>query len=203
MESSSAAIDDPSGREVLRRYSALSMTLHWTIALLIFVQIGLGWYFNEGLPDHSPIQDKVQDIHVSLGLTTLILVLARLASRAFVPVPSLPKGLAPWENALARAVHVLLYGLMLVLPLSGWLLLTVRHAPIPFWGLDWPALPGLEAYTGPAHRAFGQAAKHFHIFIMIWIALVIIALHVAGALKHQFDGHPVLWRMIPFLKPRP
>jgi cytochrome b561 len=89
---------------------------------------------------------------------------------------------------------------MLVLPLSGWLLLTVRHAPIEFWGLHWPALPGLEGYTGPAHRAFGRAAKHFHIYTQIWVALGMIALHVAGAIKHQFDGHPVLWRMNPLFK---
>ena len=194
-------INDPAGREP-RRYSSLSTALHWAIALLIFVQIGLGWYFNEVLPDHSPAQDQVQDFHVSLGLTTLLLILVRLGSRFFVPMPQLPPDLPRWENRLAHAVHILLYVLMLALPLSGWLLLTVRHAPIPFWGIDWPALPGLEAYTGRAHRAFGQAAKHFHIFIMIWIALGLIGLHVAGAIKHQFDGHPVLWRMIPFLKAR-
>jgi len=193
------AVEDPQGRK-RARYSALSMTLHWTVALLIFVQMGLGWYFNEVLPDHSPIQDRVQDFHVSLGLTTLLLVSVRVVSRLVVPIPALPPEFAAWESALARTLHVLFYVLMLVLPLSGWLLLTVRHAPIPFWGLNWPAMPGLEGYTGPAHRAFSRAAKHFHVFTQIWVAVAMIALHVAGALKHQFDGHPVLWRMIPFLK---
>jgi cytochrome b561 len=202
MNSSSIAVEDPDGREA-RRYSALSMALHWTIGLLIFVQIGLGWYFNEVLPDHSPVQDQVQDIHVSLGLTTLLLILVRIGSRFLVKVPEPRKDLAPWENYLSRGVHVLLYLLMLALPISGWLLLTVRHAHIPFWGLDWPALPGLESVTGRAHRAFGRAAKHFHVFIIIWIAVGLVGLHVAGAIKHQFDGHPVLWRMLPFLKPRP
>jgi cytochrome b561 len=195
-------VDDPRGRE-RKRYSALSMSLHWAIALLIFIQIGLGWYFNEVLPDHSPIQDKVQDIHVSLGLTTLLLILVRVGSRLFVSVPELPRDLAPWESYLARAVQILLYVLMLVLPFSGWLLLTVRQAPVPFWGIDLPGLPGLEAYAGPAHRAFGKSVKHFHIFTLIWAVWALVALHVAGAVKHQFDGHPVLWRMIPFLKARP
>ena len=192
-------VEDPRGRG-RRRYSGLSITLHWAIALLIFVQIGLGWYFNEVLPDHSPIQDRFQDIHVSLGLTTLLLILVRIGSRIFTPAPTLPRDFPPWEGRLARAVHLLLYALMLTLPLSGWLFLTVRHAPIPFWGVDWPPLPGLGAYTGPAHRAFGRSVKHFHVFTLIWAVWAVVALHVAGAVKHQFDGRPVLWRMIPFLK---
>jgi cytochrome b561 len=194
------AVKDPHGRE-RSRYSAVSMALHWTIALLILTQMGLGWYMNEVVPDHSPLQDQIQDIHVSLGLTTLLLVLVRIGSRLIVPVPALPTEFAPWESFLARALHILFYVLMLALPLTGWLLVTIRHEHIPFWGLPWPAMPGLEGVTGPAHRAFSRAVKHFHIFTLIWIAWGMIALHVVGALKHQFDGHPVLWRMIPFLAP--
>lgn len=190
-------VDDPNGRE-RRRYSALSMFLHWTIAALILIQIGLGWWFNEVLPDHSPAQDQMQDLHVSLGLTTLVLVLVRIVTRLAVPVPELPRDFAPWENLLARTVHVLFYVLMLALPLTGWLMLTVRREPIHWFGIPWPYLPGLASVSGRAHKAFGHAVKHFHVFTLIWIAWAMIALHVAGALKHQFDGHPVLWRMLPF-----
>jgi cytochrome b561 len=194
------AVDDPHGLE-RRRYSALSIGLHWTIAVLIFVQMGLGWWMNELLPDHSPAQDQVQDVHISLGLTTLILVVVRIGTRLVVPMPELPREFPQWERRLARATHLLFYVLMLMLPLTGWALVTVRHEPFSFWGLHWPALPGLQGETGPAHRAFSRALKHFHIFTEVWIAWVMIGLHVAGAVKHQFDGHPVLWRMIPGLKP--
>lgn len=192
-------VEDPHGRE-RRRYSALSIVLHWTIAALILTQFCLGWYMNEVLPDHSPAQDRVQDIHVEIGLTVLILVLVRIVSRLAIPVPKLPPEFPRWESALARTVHVLFYVLMLVMPLSGWLLMTVRQEHIEFWGLRWPYLPGLEGVTGKAHRDFARAAKHWHIFTQVWIAWAMIALHVAGALKHQFDGRPVLWRMIPFLR---
>lgn len=197
----SAAVDDPHGRD-RRRYSTLSMVLHWTIAALIFVQIGLGWYMNEVLPDHSPAQDRIQDLHVSIGLTTLLLVIIRIATRLAVPAPELPRDFARWESLLARTVHVLFYVLMLVLPLTGWLLLTVRREPIALWGLPWPHLPGFAGLSGPAHRDFGREVKHIHVFILIWIAWIMIALHVAGAIKHQFDGHPVLWRMWPFGRSR-
>ena len=194
--SQSRVIEDPHGREN-RRYSVLSMVLHWTIAALILIQMGLGWYMNEGVPDHSPQQDRIQDIHVSVGLATLLLVLVRIVSRLVTPVPALPRQFAPWESALARTVHVLFYVLMLVLPLSGWFLMSLRHEAIALWGLHWPELPGLQGVSGPDHRAFGRAAKHLHIFTLIWAAWITIALHVAGAVKHQFDGHPILWRMLP------
>jgi cytochrome b561 len=194
-------LEDPHGRE-RRRYGVLSITLHWTIAALIFLQMALGWCMNEVLPDHSPAQDLVQDIHISVGLTILLLVLIRIASRLLTPVPALPDEFAPWESALARSVHVLFYVLMLVLPLSGWLLVTLRHEHFSFWGLSWPYLPGLQGVSGPAHKPLARAVKHFHVFTQIWIAWALIALHVAGALKHQFDGHPVLWRMNPFARVR-
>lgn len=182
-----------------KRYSAISMTLHWTIAALIFLQLGLGWYMNEVLPDHTPAQEQVQSVHVFVGLTVLALVLVRLGWRLSHPAPPLPAGLAGWERVLARATHALFYLLMLVLPLSGWLLISVRHEHVALGGLSAPFMPGMAG--GPAHKAFGRAVKHFHVFTQIWIALALIALHVAGALKHQFDGHPVLWRMLPFLRP--
>ena len=184
-----------------KRYGAASMALHWIIAVLIVAQLCLGWYMNEGgVPDHSPAQDRIQDIHVTLGLTILILVLVRIGVRLTHPAPPLPRTLALWERLLARATHWLFYVLLLVMPLTGWALVSVRHEDIPFYGLDWPAIPGLDHLARPEVRAVGKQLKHIHIYILVWIALINLALHVAGALKHQFDGNPVLWRMLPFLK---
>ena len=184
-----------------RRYGAVSMALHWAIAALILIQIGLGWYMNEGgVPDHSPAQDQIQDIHVTIGLTTLILVLVRIGVRLTHPAPPLPRTLALWERVLARASHWLFYILLLVMPLTGWALVSIRHEDIPFWGLAWPAMPILSTLSKPEAHALGREVKHFHVYILVWIALINLALHVAGALKHQFDGSPVLWRMLPLLR---
>ena len=196
------AVDDPHGRE-RKRYSAVSIALHWTIAALIFLQLGLGWYFNEVLPDHSPAQSTLEGLHVEIGLTVMLLVVVRIVSRLIVPVPALPKDFVPWESALARTVHVLFYVLMVVLTMSGWLMVSLRHGPIHFWGLNFPHMPGLAGVSGPQHKAFGHAVKHFHVFTQIWIAVALIFLHVAGAIKHQFDGHPILWRMLPLLREPP
>jgi cytochrome b561 len=117
----------PPALDAARRYGQLSIALHWTIALAILVQIGLGWCMNEALPDHSPAQAAVQAIHVSLGLTILLLVLVRIGVRLTHPAPPPPSDLAAWERILAQASHILFYVLMLALPLTGWALVSLGH----------------------------------------------------------------------------
>ncbi len=183
------------------RYSAVAMVLHWTIAALIVIQLCLGWYMNEIVPDHSPLQDRVQDIHVTVGLSILILVLVRIGWRLVHPTPPLPSGMPAWERILARASHLLFYVLLLAMPLTGWALVSVRHEGIPFFGLAWPAMPMLDHMAKAQARGVGGQLKHIHIFILVWVVLINLALHVAGAIKHQFDGNPVLWRMLPLRRP--
>jgi cytochrome b561 len=184
-----------------RRYDRASRALHWMIALLILVQIGLGWTMNEVLPDHTPVQAQVETVHISLGLTILLLVLVRIAVRLTHPAPPLPFSIPLWERALARTSHILFYLLLLAMPLTGWALVSLGTHPIQFWGLPWPHLPGVgQLFGSPAPRPVRHALSHVHVYILIWIVLVNLALHVAGALKHQFDGNPVLWRMT-WLKP--
>jgi len=186
-----------------RSYGSISILLHWTIALLILVQIGLGWYMNEALPDHSPAQAGILTLHISVGLTILLLVLIRIGVRLANPPPPLQPGFPLWERVLARTAHVLFYVLLLALPLTGWALASLGTRPIKFWGLPWPHLPGLGLLFGsPTPRPIRHELSHIHVYILIWIVLITLALHVAGALKHQFDGRPVLWRMMPG-KPRP
>jgi cytochrome b561 len=191
----------PQAASAARRYNAIAIGLHWGVALLIYTQLGLGWYMNEVLPDHSPAQDAVEGIHISLGLTTLIFIAARIAMRLIVPPPPLPAGLQTWEAWLSQANKLVFYLLMLAIPLSGWALVSAGHDPISFWGAPWPKLP-VSVLTGPEGKPLRQTVKHAHVFVLIWILVINLALHVTGAFKHQFDGHPVLWRMVPFLKAR-
>lgn len=182
-----------------RRYTSVAMALHWAVAVLILTQLGVGWYMNSALVDHSPAQDRVQELHVSIGLTAMILVLARVAWRLITPPPPLPSAIPGWERKLANTVHVLLYAMILIMPFSGWLFRTIREHTLPFWGLVWPQFPGIDSIIGNRKYSSPIAAWHEQLFAYILTAL--IAVHVAGAIRHQFDGHPVLWRMVPFLKP--
>ncbi len=159
---------------------------------------------NHVLPDHSPAQEAVERLHISIGLTALLLILVRIGVRLTHPAPPLPVGLQRWERVLARASHWLFYLLMLALPLTGWAIVSMRPIPIGFWTLEgWPKLPGLAGLAGQAHRPLRHTLLQFHTDYLVWIILANLALHIAGALKHQFDGSPVLWRMLPFKALRP
>jgi cytochrome b561 len=182
------------------RYSAVAMWLHWILAATIIFQIGFAWYM-DSLEDHSPLQGSIEKIHISLGLTILILTLCRIAWAIYRRPPS-PMPAARWERVAAVAVHKLLYVLMLVLPLSGWVMESLGRKPIPFWGAVWPHFPGLPGLLqGQNTRAIKETIEEWHGSPLVWAMIALVVLHVAGAIKHQFDGRPVLWRMAPFLKP--
>ena len=186
-----------------RRYGQVSIGLHWLIAAMVVVQLCLGWYMNEVLPDHSSAQAQIRTIHVSWGITIFLLVLVRIGVRLTHPAPHLPPAMPLWERIFARTTHVVFYLLLLVLPLTGWVIVSLGRGPIHFWGLPWPRLPGVGPGTlfgYLATRDLRETIAHTHVFILIWIAVVTVAVHVTGALWHQFKGPAVLWRMT-WLKP--
>ena len=177
------------------RYPLAAIILHWTIAALIVVQLFLGWWMNEWAPDHSPLQDQIQWVHVSLGITILILVLVRIAIRIITPPPPVPADIPGWERLLINFTHSLFYVLLIVVPLTGWAVISLSKDSPSLWGIPWPRLPGLGFLAH--NRAWRHDLKSIHVYWLIWIVLLNLALHVVGALWHQFDGHPVFWRMLP------
>ncbi len=180
------------------RYGGIAIALHWTLAILILLQVVLGWWMNEWVPDHSPIQKTIEGVHISVGLSVLLLVLFRIVWRLTHRPPPLPPGIAAWERGLAGAGHILFYILMLALPLTGWAMVSMHAGGhVSFWGLPWPELPGMAQIGGANPRPLRGALQLFHTNLLIWVILANLALHIAGALKHQFDGHPVLPRMWP------
>jgi len=182
-----------------RRYSTVAILLHWTIAAAIVGQIGLGWWM--GTLGRTPMHRTAEGIHISIGLTILVLTVARLVWRLVNPPPPTPAGLPVLERRAAHLVHVLFYVLLFALPLSGWVMESFGTRPIPFWGLSWPHFPGLAAMTkGMNTRDLKETIEQLHGSPLVWSMIALIVLHVAGAVKHQFDGHPVLWRMAGWIK---
>jgi cytochrome b561 len=90
-------------------YGPVSIDPHWAVAVLIPVQIGLGWRMHEALPDHSPTQTQVESVHIALGLTFLLMILAWIAVRLTHRGPPSPPSMARWKQALARSPHMLFY----------------------------------------------------------------------------------------------
>lgn len=181
------------------RYTVVAMALHWIIAAAIVTQVGLGWWMGE--LGRTPLHRSVEGVHISLGLTVLLLTIARLAWGLTHPHPRLPENMPALDRRLAGIVHPLFYVLLFALPLTGWVMESFGSRPIPFWGLAWPHFPALAQVTAGADpRALKEGLEKIHGTPLAWSMIVLVALHVAGALKHQFDGHPILWRMAGWLK---
>jgi cytochrome b561 len=187
------------------RYNTVAMTLHWVIALGIIVNIALGLYFPD-LPRSDPNKFVLAQLHKSIGLTVLVLSVARVAWRLVNPVPPLPPGMSPFLKFVARATQFVLYFLIIAIPLSGWAMVSSSPLGLPtmYFGLfQWPHisyfadLPRSERM----HLVFRLANVHA---LLAWSAIVLVPLHIAGALYHQFIRRDnVLARMVPGMDANP
>jgi cytochrome b561 len=174
-----------------QRYSRVAMILHWLIALLIVLNFAAAW-ISETLP--RPERMQVMANHKSIGLTVLILTVARIVWRLMHRPPAFQRTLQPWERALATAVHSLFYFLMIGMPLTGWAMVSAGGRVRVFGLFAVPALPV------PTTDAAGDTFHDVHVKLA-WLLLGLFVLHVLGALKHQFlDRDRTMGRMIPFLR---
>jgi cytochrome b561 len=175
---------------------------HWTIVLLLLVQGTIGLIMVE-LPKR-PNVFPVYNFHKSLGLTILALAVLRLLWRAFDPRPAEPADIPRWQALGARAGHALLYGLLFLVPLSGWWFDSVSALrPLYWFGLiPVPPLGGPD----PGIPDLKQIARDRHEFLF-WTLVVVAAGHAIMALIHQFiHRNNVLGRMWPATlqrKPKP
>lgn len=176
------------------RYTGTAIALHWAVAALIASALFIGLTMVELAV--SPQKLKLYSWHKWIGVSIALLALVRLAWRFWHPAPALPASMRRWEQQLATGTHVLLYTLLLVVPVSGWLMSSASGFPVVYLGVL--PLPDLVAKD----KALADTLKLLH-FAFNKTLLVLIVLHVAAALKHHIlDRDDVLVRMLPFLKPR-
>jgi cytochrome b561 len=179
------------------RYTGVAIALHWVIAVLIGINLLLG-LTADALPEGWT--RPAIDLHKSFGLTVLGLVLMRILWRLSHPAPPLPATYPRLERLSAHGVHILLYGFMLLLPISGWLHDSAfKDAPAHplrlFWIIPWFRIGAVENLPeAPKEVLHGQlfALHAWSAYVLIGLVL----LHIVGALKHQFiDRHAELQRM--------
>jgi len=175
------------------------MTLHWLIAGALILNICLGLTVAEIMADNDPGRSILLQLHKSVGLTVLVLSLARLSWRLLNPVPPLPAAMQPWLKVAARGTHVFLYFLIVAIPLTGWALVSSTRlgAPTLYFGLfHWPSIPFLahlpRAQKIPLHRGFNLT----HTWLA-FSAIALVPIHIAGAFYHHWRGEDVLRRMLP------
>lgn len=159
------------------QWGAIHQAFHWTIGILVISQIIVGLWFS-GIDPKDPARGEAFALHASLGLTLLLLMLARLVWRLRNPVPELPDTLSPGQKRLARATHWLFYILVIGLPAGAYLAVSARGRPVPFWGLELPGIIGKNDALADFIMAVHVAGA--------WALIALILLHVAAALRHEF-----------------
>lgn len=181
--------------EASQRYHRVSMLLHWLMALCILFMIPFGFF----MEDISPVSLRIQayQFHKSLGLTVLVLSVIRIVWR-LTHRPPAPVIMPAWQARAAHAVHMLLYGLMVGMPLTGWLYISTSSSsnyPTHYFGLF--EVPKLPFFTGESRKAMHDLFSDTHEWFAIG-AIALIAVHVLAALKHHFiDKDDTLTRMLP------
>ena len=169
------------------RYTRTAIALHWVIAIFVLGQFALGWWML-GIPK-QPVGPRVDafNLHKSVGMTIFALMALRLAWRATHPAPGLPS-MPPWQARLARATHVLLYVVLLLQPIFGYLGSEVSGYPVKYFGMTLPGWAG-------KHETLKELLSTAHL-ANSWLLATLVTLHVAGALKHALvDRDRLLARM--------
>ncbi len=179
------------------RYTTPAIVLHWVVALGIIANVAIMWVLG-ALPEAS--QRPAVDLHKSIGITILGLAVMRLLWRLTHRPPALPHGTHGWERRLSWTVHILLYVMIFVQPLTGWIhdsawKAAPAHPLVLFGIIPWFRIAVVRDMNPAAkehwHTLFGNmhAAGALALYVLV-------ALHIAGALKHQFwDDRPSLRRM--------
>jgi cytochrome b561 len=176
-------------RNTTDRYGSLSMGLHWVMLLLlaaVYACIELREFFPKG----SDPREALKVWHFMLGLSVLVLVSLRLVANMTGPVPCIEPDPPRWQTLLAKLMHLALYALMIGMPIAGWLLLSAEAKPIPFFGLQLPALIGESKNAAELIKEIHETGGT--------IGYLIVGLHAAAALFHHYVvGDNTLRRMLP------
>jgi len=170
-------------------YSGTAKTLHWLIVVLLIAQFVIAWTMPEIRRD-TPVSTLIS-LHFTIGIVILGVAVVRLLFRLVSGAPAPEAGIPGWQETSSQIVHWLLYLLLLVVPLLGWINADWRGMPVVMFGLELPHLIAARAsgwqWTGDVHGLLANYA-----------ILILVGLHAAAALYHHFimrDG--VLKRMLP------
>lgn len=176
-------------RPDIPRYSAVTRGLHWVVALMVLMTIPIGVIMlQEGLA--RPTQDLLFILHKNGGVLILLLVLLRIVWRLRTPTPVLPVTVPQWQARVAHGVQFALYGLLLVMAISGYV--RVRAGGFPVEMLDALSLPPLV----PRSEALAETAQRIHATARFPLAALIL-LHVGAGLKHLLARDGVFARIWP------
>ena len=170
-------------------YTRTAKGLHWLMTILFFGLLALGFYMHD-LP-LSPEKLQLYSWHKWAGVTAFLLVWFRLFWRIAHRPPALPASMSKLMQRAAHAGHFLLYGLMIAIPLSGWLMSSAKGFQTVWFGV----LPIPDLLS--KNKETGDLLQSVHMSLNL-LFVAVIAGHIGAALKHHFiDKDDILTRMLP------
>ncbi|WP_108789003.1 cytochrome b/b6 domain-containing protein [Erythrobacter sp. Alg231-14] len=171
------------------RYGRVSRLLHWTTAMLFISLFPIGM-FASMIPEDAWFRNQYYVIHKSIGVLVFILLIVRLVWNQRSKRPDLDSSLKPVERRWAHRVHIALYGMLLAMPLTGYMMTSYHGFPTYFFGLEFEPFWG----KSDAYIVWGT----FHKYLFPYLLYIVLGAHILGALKHHFvDRHAgALKRMV-------
>ena len=175
----------------LNQFTASAKAFHWATLLLLLASFGIGLTMVD-LP-LGPRKLQVYSWHKWVGVTIFLVTLLRLGWRWANPAPPLPASMPGWQRVGARLSHAGLYSLLLIMPISGWVMSSALGIPTVYFGLV--PLPDLVS----PDRALGEALIQLHHMLGLTLA-ILIGVHAGAAVYHHFIlKDDIVRRMLPFV----
>ncbi|MHB2165971.1 cytochrome b [Alsobacter sp. R-9] len=179
------ATSDPA----VRGYSAPARALHWLAALFVAILVPVGLAMTR--TPEGALTNALYEIHKSFGILIFVVMIARTALRLVLGAPPPAPRLTRFELVLSKAVHIALYVLLLGMPISGFIGVSMCCAPVNlFW--TWPVPIQFSGSEATVKQILGMHEIAGYLLIGLFI------LHMAGVIQHAMirkDG--VLARMWP------
>lgn len=171
------------------RFGWPTIAFHWLAVMLVAAMyVSVEW--REFVPKPDPLRDQLIGLHKSLGIVILALVALRLLLRRAANRPPIVPAMPAWQEMASRLVHWALYAMLLVLPITGYLMSNAADKPVAVFGLVLPALIAPD-------KALASTIKEVHETIAT-IGYGLIGLHAAAALWHHYGQRDnTLARMLP------
>lgn len=178
-------------------YSPFARTMHWLMAALVILQIAAGLIMVSNAPPGSMLAQitsslRLYDVHKLLGMLLLVLIFVRIGYRVLMGAPDDEPTLEPWQKEASHFTHAWIYLLLIVVPLVGWIGISLYPALVAL-GIPIPAIL-------PPDRKASAIAFAIHAYAA-FLLIGLIAMHIGAALYHHVirkDG--TLVRMLPGLR---
>jgi cytochrome b561 len=177
------------------------MLLHWLTAAGIAALIVIGLIMTQLTSQISQMEIfTLYQLHKSVGITVLLLVVVRVLWRFAHRPPALPEEMTSAEKGAAHGLHWLLYLFMIGMPLTGWAVVSSSPFNLPtvlYNRVPWPDLPVLPTLANKAAVSHVLGLVHAY---GSWILIALLGIHIGAAVRHHVvKRDPILARMVPVI----